>query len=142
MIIAVGCPSDTQNERVQQPSTDYLLREWGQRMWTFPEALLSPGRSILLYRRGTDLSRPLVLSKNQFAGRVWPDAAESRQLVDHYLGTLLLSRLELGVTALKCLYSRHTSQYLNGDQAYALMGLLRMRPQIDKSDSRFQAFAR
>src|SRR6266699_818364 len=80
----------------------------------------------------------------RFAGRVWSnlDATESRQLVDHYLGNLVLSRLELAVTALRCLYSRETTEYLAGDQAYALMGLLRLRPQIDKTDSPFQAFAR
>ena len=80
----------------------------------------------------------------RFAGRVWNsiDAEESRQLVDHYLRNLGLSRVELAVTALKCLYARDTTQYFDGDHAYALMGLLRLRPEIDKTDSAFQAFAR
>lgn len=138
MIIAVGHPSNA----TQEFSIDDLLQQWGSRMWTFPEALLSPGRRILVYQRGSDISNPITLSKNQFAGRVWSDATESRQLIDHYLGNLLLSRLELGVTALKCLYSRDTIQYLKGDHAYALMGLMRMRPQVDETDSKFQAFAR
>jgi len=43
---------------------------------------------------------------------------------------------------LNCLRSRNTTQYLRGDLPYALMGLLRQRPQIDESDSEFQAFAR
>ena len=85
---------------------------------------------------------PRFLGKNQFAGKAWEDAAVSKQLVDHYLGNIDLSRLELAVLALKCLYSRDTTQYFLGDQAYALMGLLRVRPLIDDTDSRFQAFAR
>lgn len=86
----------------------------------------------------------MELTPRRFAGRVWGnlDVEESRQLVDHYLGNLGLSRLELAVTALKCLYNRETTEYLAGDQAYALMGLLRLRPQVDHTDTPFQAFAR
>lgn len=123
-------------------STDDLLLQWGRRVWTFPEVLLSPGREINVYTRGIDA--PLVLAKNQFASRVWHDAhlSQSRALLDHYLGTLTLSKLELAVTALQCLKSRDTVQYLQGDHSYALMGLLRMRPKIDATDTAFQAFAR
>ncbi|KAK0636050.1 hypothetical protein B0T17DRAFT_587350 [Bombardia bombarda] len=140
MIIAVG----QGNNSMVKADTDALLRHWGSRMWTFPEVLLSPGRSIAVYTHGGNLNAPLVVSKNQFAARVWAtsDADVSRQLTDHYVGNLSLSRLELAVLALKCLYSRQTTTYLDGDQAYALMGLLRLRPQIDRTDSQFQAFAR
>ena len=142
MIIAVG--QGKKSESYQQLTTDALLAQWGSRMWTFPEVLLSPGRTIEVYTRGSDMGRPLRVSKNQFAGRVWgqTDADEARQLVDHYLGNLSLSRLELAVTALKCLYSRFTTEHFSGDQAYALMGLLRLRPQVDSTDTPFQAFAR
>lgn len=142
MIIAVG--QSKEKAAVQRLSTDQLLAQWGTRMWTFPEVLLSPGQHIPIYTRGGNLRAPMVVSKNQFAGRVWikTDAEQSRQLVDHYLGNLDLSRLELAVTALKCLYDRNTTEHLPGDQAYALMGLLRLRPQIDKTDSPFQAFSR
>ena len=44
--------------------------------------------------------------------------------------------------ALHCLHNRHTTEYLPGDLSYALMGLLRQRPQICFTDSAFQAFAR
>lgn len=64
------------------------------------------------------------------------------QLVDHYEGSLILSQLELVTLALECLHNRDTEQYLPGDISYALMGLLRVRPQIDSTDSAFQAFAR
>lgn len=113
-------------------------------MWTFPEVLLSPGKFITVYTRSNEIRDPLVISKNQFASRAWSssDAETARQLVDHFLGNLNLSRLELAVLLLNCLYGRNTKQYFSGDQAYALMGLLRMRPKIDRLDSAFQAFAR
>lgn len=142
MSIAVGRgKSASSSIRV---TTETLLREWGSRMWTFPEVLLSPGRTISIYTRDGNLQAPLVVAKNQFASQVWtymdPDVA--RHLIDHYLGTISLSRLEQAVLALKCLYSRHTTEYLPGDQAYALMGLLRLRPQVDRTDTAFQAFSR
>jgi hypothetical protein len=113
-------------------------------MWTFPEVLLSPGRSIKVYTRDGNLNAPLNVAKNQFPSQVWPymDSNVARHLIDHYLGSISLSRLELAVLALKCLYTRHTTEYFPGDQAYALMGLLRMRPQIDSTDTAFQAFSR
>ncbi|KAF3105133.1 hypothetical protein TWF594_005718 [Orbilia oligospora] len=136
LIIVLGQPPD----EPQRLGVDELLKQWGERMWTFPEVLLSPGKEILVYIRGEN--SPIAINKNQFAGRVWEDAHESRQLVDSYIGTLGLSRLEKAVIALGCLYRRKTVEYLKGDQAYALMGLLRLRPQIDVTDTQFQAFAR
>ncbi|KAH8646112.1 hypothetical protein BX600DRAFT_533516 [Xylariales sp. PMI_506] len=142
LTIAVGQPST--RGASGKPDTDNLLRQWGSRMWTFPEVLLCPSRHINVYTRNGNLRSPLVLTKNQFAARVWEqaDLETSRQLVDHFLGSLNLSRLELAVLLLRCLYKRQTTQYLPGDHAYALMGLLRMRPKVDRTDSPFQAFAR
>ena len=73
---------------------------------------------------------------------MWPDKNVSRQLIDHYEGNLQLSRLELVILALECLHSRQHGKMLDGDHAYALMGLLRVRPEVDETDSDFQAFAR
>ncbi|KAL2270975.1 hypothetical protein VTJ83DRAFT_346 [Remersonia thermophila] len=145
MVIVVGPPSAAGDPTVPPTAdTDELLRQWGNRLWTFPEILLSPGNSVAVYNRASDPSAPLVITKNQFAGRVWADhdATVSGQLLDHYAGTLEMSRLELSVTLLKCLFSRHTQTWLPGDQSYALMGLLHLRPKIDATDSAFQAFAR
>lgn len=141
MIIVVGRGKTAADANA---STDTLLREWGSRMWTFPEVLLSPGRSIKVYTRGQNLQMPTVVPKNQFASRVWSqtDADSSRHMIDHFLGTISLGRIELAVLALECLYKRKTTEYLAGDHAYALMSLLRQRPQIDRTDSAFQAFAR
>lgn len=143
MIIAVGRRKSAADSAARA-NTDTLLKEWGSRMWTFPELLLAPGKSVQVFTRGGNLKAPMIVPKNQFAARVWTyiDPQVARQLIDHYLGNISLSRLELAVLALRCLYSRHTTEYLAGDQAYALMGLLRMRPQIDRTDSAFQAFSR
>ncbi|KAF4539923.1 3-hydroxyisobutyrate dehydrogenase [Lasiodiplodia theobromae] len=139
LCIAVG-PSH--GSSLSEKDTWDMLRQWGSRLWTFPEVLLSPkGAPVTVYRRD-QLDSPLAVPKNQFAKRVWADAAVARQLVDHYEGNLTLSRLELDTIALRCLHSRATTQYLPGDHSYALMGLLRVRPKVDHTDSAFQAFAR
>ncbi|KAK5997559.1 hypothetical protein PT974_02922 [Cladobotryum mycophilum] len=141
MIIVVG--KSSYDKSPSTPSTETLLRQWGTRIWTFPEVLLSPGRSINVYTRGGDLQDPLVVPKNQFPSRVWiKDHDVSRHLIDHFLGSINLSRLELASLALKCLYERDTVEYRKGDKAYALMGLLRLRPQVDEGDTAFQAFSR
>lgn len=145
MIIALGEPSSSSRTRpgnVQTADVSRLLFQWGRRMWTFPEVLLSPSSEITVHIRGNEGKKPYVISKSQFAAQVWGDAAEARQLTDHYLGTQILSRIELAVLGLRCLYRRETTQYLAGDQAYALMGLLRLRPEVDKTDTPFQAFSR
>jgi hypothetical protein len=127
-------------------STMKLLKEWGRRMWTWPEILLGPvGEKILIYTRGKDLSQPLEFSRSEFPNQVWEDGDVARQLIDNYENKLSLSRLELVVLALQSLKNRvqrGTKKYLDGDLSYALMGLLRQRPKVDATDSAFQAFAR
>lgn len=140
MAIAVGAPRKA--TRGGANTTTELLRHWGERMWTFPEVLLSQNDDVRVYARKGQLDGPLVIPKTQFAAQVWSDATVSRQMVDHYAGSLGLSRLELVALALQCLTSRQTTQYLPGDHSYALMGLLRLRPKIDSTDTAFQAFAR
>ncbi|KAL7777032.1 hypothetical protein CFE70_007453 [Pyrenophora teres f. teres 0-1] len=130
LAIAVGPPPNNSSEI---NTSTLMLQQWGRRVWTFPEVLLAPaGKEIQVYVRGSDLSRPRRVAKNQFAA----------ELIDHYEGNLSLNQLELVTLALECLHSRDTEQHFPGDKSYALMGLLRVRPQIDPSDSAFQAFAR
>ena len=121
-----------------------LLKDWGTRMWTLPEALLSPKeRPIRIYTAAHGYARLVTeVAKKSLATLVWSDSALTRQLVEHYEGNLTLSRLELVILALRCLSNRATSKYLDGDMAYVLMGLLRQRPSVDHTDSEFQAFAR
>ncbi|KAJ9653740.1 hypothetical protein H2201_009108, partial [Coniosporium apollinis] len=78
----------------------------------------------------------------ELASKAWEDRLRVRELIDHYEGTLTLSRLELVVIALECLMSRGTAVFLEGDLSYALMGLLRQRPTVGPTDSALRAFAR
>ena len=117
------------------------LKEWGSRLWTVPEALLAPTEHrITIYIVGTD--KPEVVAKRNLASRVWDDADLMRQLIDHYESSIHLTPLEHISIALECLQRRQTEQRMSGDVAYALMGLLRQRPKVNKHDSAFEAFAR
>jgi hypothetical protein len=114
------------------------LQRWGQRVWTVPEVILSKGDKVTLYRSGD----PEDISKVTLAEMAWTeDAADARQLFEHEHG-LHLTHLELMTVAVKCLQNRLLNQRWKGDLTYALMGLLRIRPRIDTTDSSFQAFAR
>lgn len=142
MVIVVGS-SEEEHSPIQDEADQIGIRlqQWGKRVWTFPEVLLSPkGQPIRVYNAGSE--RYLEVEKNQFAQLVWPDKEVSRQLIDHYEGNLILSRLELVTIALECLHSRQRGKMLDGDHSYALMGLLLVRPEVDETDSDFQAFAR
>ncbi|KAK4234185.1 hypothetical protein C8A03DRAFT_47424 [Achaetomium macrosporum] len=131
---------------VRRPWDDQALQVWGQRVWTLPEIVLSKGDSVTVWRCG---SRPKPLPpveteeipKALFPSMAWQDSLNSRQLIEHY-SNLHLSRLELVKIALDCLMSRKFRALHPGDRVYVLMGLLRIRPPIDKTDSAFQAFAR
>lgn len=119
-----------------------LLKEWGSRVWTLPEILLCPGtKEITIYTRGEDLFDPFKINKRNMAAQL-RDGKLSRQLIDHYEGSLVLGPVELITIALRCLHGREKGRYMDGDMSYALMGLLRQRPTVVKGDSAFQAFAR
>lgn len=141
LIIALG-PSP--------PGSDMALIEWGARIWTLPELLLCPSdREIAIYTHGSRFG-PEYVAKRNFAVRAWKDANAVRQLIDHYEGSLTLTPLELVTIALQCMQERmdemrrdtHYKQWAPGDMSYALMGLLRRRPQVNKQDTDFEAFAR
>jgi hypothetical protein len=119
-------------------TADEALMGWGDRVWTLPEVILSKGDSVTLVLYG---KKPEQVSKVRLAEMAWKDAGASRQLVEHFTN-LHLSRLELVSIAMKCLQERTLREKFKGDRSYALMGLLRVRPQIDSADSSFQAFAR
>lgn len=140
LVVIIGPPTSDRNSNPDQRA---MLQEWGGQMWTFPEALLSPvTHPISIYTRGSDLDRPWTLLKRNFAIEAWGDAPISRQLVDHYEGTIILSPLELVTIALQCFRNRDTTTWYNGDLSYAMMGLLRRRPRVDETDTAFQAFSR
>jgi hypothetical protein len=114
------------------------LQGWGQRVWTMPEVILSKDDYVTVV---TKVDQGKRISKLHLAEIAWPDAGDSRQLVEHFTN-LPLSRLELVSVAMKCLDNRQLRGKHQGDRSYALMGLLRVRPRIDITDSSFQAFAR
>jgi len=154
VVIVLGqpCNSRTQaelgtlEEKPKDKSAEELLQDWGRRMWTFPEALLCPSDKIKIYlRSGNAVAHVDTISKQDFPGRAWHDKLISRQLMDHFLGSLTLSRLEIVVIALECLRGRKTTltrETMDGELTYVLMGLLRRRPKPNKDDSAFQAFAK
>lgn len=133
-------------EKNEYANVDSVLKDWGKRLWTLPEALLTPREQpIRVY--SCDQGSPTlikVVAKKSLSSLVWDDSSLTRQLIEHYEGSLGLSRLELVILALRCLSDRncHTTQHLPGDMAYVLMGLLRQRPVVDATDTEFQAFAR
>lgn len=138
LIIAVSNPNGKEDAGVDKMA----LRQWGTRVWTLPEVLLIPSNSdIHVYAPNANMDAPMTVHKRNFA-TLWEDAPISRELIDHYEGNLILSPLELVTIALRCLHNRQKGFYLPGDMAYALMGLLRRRPTIVKTDTAFQAFAR
>jgi hypothetical protein len=124
--------------RPDMSADDQALRGWGERVWTLPEVLLSKGRTVIAVINN---GKPRSIDKVQLARRAWPDAGESRQLVEHYT-SLPLSRLEFVSVAIRSLMNRELHELHKGDRSYALMGLLRVKPTIDSTDSSFQAFAR
>jgi hypothetical protein len=145
-LVVALCPPPAGKEA--QLSTTTLLRQWGSQLWTLPELLLSPSEhKIAIYVQGK--AKPEELAKRNFAARAWKDAKAVRQLIDRYESSLVLTSLELVTIALQCLQGRltemlHTGyiQYSPGDMSYALMGLLRRRPKVNRTDTDFEAFAR
>ncbi len=131
---------------VKMPWDDNALRVWGQRVWTLPEVVLCQSDHVTVVHCGKrpGNQRPIEfrdIPKALFPRHAWNDPLQSRQLIEHY-SNLHLSRLEMVKIALDCLMSRKFKSMHPGDRAYVLMGLLRIRPPIDTTDTSFQAFAR
>jgi hypothetical protein len=118
-----------------------MLKQFGSRVWTFPEILLAPKDQDGISIYGHEVE-PWRITFTQFARDIWSDSLESRQLVDHFQGNLQMGHLELAIAGLKCFYSRDLGVRYPGDKAYALMGLLRLRPPVNPGETVFQAFAR
>ena len=89
----------------------------------------------------------VTIPKTQFAEIVWDDAEYSGELVNHFEGSLSLSRIQLAAVGFQCLRSKSLQRgndphMHQGDRVYALAGLMKERPSADTSDSELQAFAR
>ncbi|KAH9990065.1 hypothetical protein F4779DRAFT_610163 [Xylariaceae sp. FL0662B] len=153
MIIAVGPPVSSKVDSLlsgvaqqtygSQHVTEWL-RQWGSRLWTLPELLLSPNEYRIKLYNSASPGEPKMLAKRNFAERAWDDANAVKELVNHYEGSAILTQLQLIESALECFSRRQTNPFSAGDIAYAVRGLLpeKQRPKIDHSDSGFLAFAR
>ncbi|KAK3678127.1 hypothetical protein LTR78_002222 [Recurvomyces mirabilis] len=147
MVIVVGPPINEQFEHVESDFSSSAqlswLRQWGDRLWTLPEALLCPrDHGVMLWYAGANQHKTQVVEKRNLPPYVWDDAATVGQLIDHYEGSIQLTQLELLVIALNSLQRRQTVARMHADAIYALMGLMRERVLVRKDDSAFQAFAR
>ena len=119
------------------------LYEWGDRLWTLPEALLCPSNhGIIIYSTCQPEAKVEKVEKRNLAVHVWRDAAFVGQLIDHYEGSVHLTQLQLVTVALEALQRRQTVSRMSADVIYALMGLMRERLRARPNDSAFQAFAR
>lgn len=157
LVIALNEPVNNRLETVKSakevPDTGLddksLLRAWGARMWTVPEVLLCSDEHRIRVYRYDMLMDQKIYAKRNFAVEAYKDPRDIRQLIDHYEGSLILTPLELVTIGLECLQSRLNemiangySTWFNGDMSYALMALLRRRPQVNSGDSAFEAFAK
>ena len=140
LVIVVSDPPDSQSRYTR---TDELLKGWGSRVWTLPEVLLIPKQErILVFSRSHgNQGAEQQYRKHEFASKM-TDWRIVRQLLDHFEGSLQLGRLQLVTIALQCFHDRQKGDYLPGDMSYAMMGLMLRRPNVVRSDSAFQAFAR
>ena len=139
-----------QRNKPDPKSQEELLQEWGRRMWTLPEGLLTPSDMRFCHIEDDGSFGMFTLQKLELTDRIWKDDLSeledppTRILAEHYAGTLTLGRLEFLQIALTALCDREasTNLYTDADLAYALMGLLHHRIEPDSTDSLFQALAR
>lgn len=148
MVIVVGPPIEDvlfgeQPQPFRHEAVTAWLQQWGSRLWTLPEILLCPNEHrIHIYAVGGPSPTEQIAKRNFAARAALADATRVRQLIDHYESSIHLTPLELMSLALECFAVRQTSVFAQGDMAYALMGLLRRRPLVNRNDSSFEAFAR
>ena len=119
--------------------TEKSKKEWGQRIWTLTEVLLSAAHQV----KFVSPEQTIEYTKIDISREIWTDGEPTRLLAEHYSGLLTLSRLELISLGLNALSSRKSEkEWTPGDIAYALMALLRYRIRMNPKDTLFQALAR
>lgn len=120
--------------------SDKSKNEWGQRMWTLSEVLLSTHEKIKFVSVAEE---KIEYTKMEISSLIWTDSESTRFLAEHYSNLLTLSRLEIISLGLTALSNRKAgTRWTDGDVAYALMALLRHRPRMNPTDTLFQALAR
>lgn len=114
-------------------------REWGNRMWTLTEVLLSASSNI----KFCSPEKYQEMTKMEIAAEIWQHGESTSLLAEHYTGLGNLSCLALIYHGLKVLSDRKTEkQFTPGDVAYALGALVDHRPKMNPEDNLFQALAR
>jgi len=135
-------------------------------MWCLPELLLAPERQpIKVFCLSVNIGKVTKRTRLHDTSTLWQieelykrqfpplscdreteegkrDAEDVAALIDHYEGTVVLSRLGLITHAVYALWRRQTSFFTPADRVYALMGLLRQRLEVIRAEKEFQAFAR
>ena len=143
LVIVLASPLNCQLEHKGEVQIwrTVCLRDWGRRLWTVPEALLAPAEHrINMYYVGLD--EPESVAKRNLSSLAYDDADDMQQLIDHYESSVSLTPLQFISLAFGCLQRRNTTMRMAGDVSYALQGLFRQRPRVNKHDSGFQAFAK
>ena len=144
------------------------MREWGDRMWTLPEALLSHAEHLKLCALSSHIDGTLAEQSSNFAqvsgpqlrtemwtkldmsDEIWGEGESEngdhqarRLLAECFSGVLNLSRIGLFTVALEALSARdQNGNFSDADVAYALMGFLHERISFDKGETEFQGLAR
>ena len=133
---------------------DHRMSDWGGRLWTLPEGLLAPDKLQVCTWQEEGKYHVREMGKVEMTSQFWLDNSEgesgcvleeapSRILTEHFEGLITLSRLELFSLGLVALCNRTTlNNFTGSDEAYALMGLLHYRIDIDKTDKLFQVVSR
>lgn len=122
---------------------------WGERVWTFPEALLSSKH--LFYKLGRGQTTSIQL--RQLTNLAFRDHKEAGAIIDHYSGTDVLSRLQF-LSLLKdaiwgrphfiapATAERSVDDPPPAERVYALMGFFEHRIMPDNLETEEQALAR
>lgn len=131
---------------------EHSLITFADRLWCLPECLLAESNSISVSGGGKpeEIIRLIDLPHRAWS-KTYNDEQklisngheeEFRLLAEHFTNTLSLSRLELIQVSLTCMRALNFNAFQQGDIAYALMTLLRVRPAMDPTDTEQQALAR
>ena len=137
-----------------RPLSDGWMR-YGDRIWTLPEALLSPS---LIYKVGTRFFKPINLRR--LANVAYRDRVEEMMLVDGFSGKESMPLTEKIELLRKAIWKRSSGPdkkvtvqgasnntggaftAFRGERVYALMGFMQYRITPDPYESEEEAFAR
>lgn len=135
-----GKPTKSVSDSILGDRREWEL--WGDRVWTFPEALVSKK---LYYKVGDGAVNSVGL--RQLTNIAFPrEAEEASAIIEHYSGNVTLSRLNFLSLLKDAIWRRsHTPDIVLAQPAegvYALMGFFEHRIMPDYLETELQALAR